>query len=1098
MNKIKKLFLTVVTAVILAMCGLMVACGEPKAVDQTSIKYDGQLITWSEVAKVDGYVVTINGGNEYSAPTNQFAYPVQDTEDRIEITVKAKKKNKMSEGSTKLFTRLPQIKVDDITFDENGKMTWTAVPGASEYILKINGKDTRTAGTVYTNFVQGQTNTIQIMPVAPGDSSFSSWSQQLTKEYLAPPTNIKYDGQFITFVGTTSAQNYALYINGALFDNKVHSGYTYSSDKTFTMQLQALGDGQNTFNSVLGESKKFVFLPEIKEFEVNDESALTWEAIEDAKGYTVKMDGIEYQVEEPVFDKITAGKEVTIQVKARTDEGTIFFSKYSQEKKIRLLAAPVLRWNEGIKLDDGVARNCINWNAIDGDVGGYVMEITLPNGHVQTETISNGVVEFGEAQKMNFADPGEYKLRIRTMPTAGVDTTYPSAFSTPVIVHRLPAPNEAIQNFITSDPTNLKKGVTISWQSVSGAVGYQLYKEDAVLGPRIENTIYSVPYSNFMSDDKVEGLKVNFFVQALGSYKFVPKTTGGTQLVLTLNSLMSTRLLADVEVLAQPKNLKLENYTASWDSVEKATGYGVKCVTVSKETDLDYDLKNLPDGVTEDFGVCAAGNGSNLLPSVFTPGIKLVRLAAPTEIGLDPQTDGDKLVWRGANGAERYDLCWSGQETAFVQFTSEDDINMSNYISTGSKSLFMRSVGNEWKPTENTYYVTSRPSATVTFTKLAVPTFEKTIVNGDNYLVWNAPQNLQGKDITYKIYDESGTLLSTVNKTEYDISQLDGGRYSYWVKAIGDGETYLTSEKSVTLTFTKLPKPEVKVKGNAYTWTYDEYIPEDFVVYIDGKLVKTVSYDVNTSEYSYVPDVFVEPKKEGVPVRIYARGDRMETIDSADYTKSQKTIKASSPAFKLSYVNEDGTPATHYVENGKLVVTVTTESNFTNGYRVVISNKNGASVTGYIKEANAEGKYVYDEYYVTSSDACSVQVFALGGMFDDKAEPYNYYVASDSQAAKTMTFLAAPTGVEKDGKSIVWKMPGAIPSSYTVEITCTHGDFKFENISATELKLSTINNWLTENGYEEITMANISAIKVYANGNGSTTIGSKAGVWDPV
>ena len=193
MNKIKKFFLTLATAILVAMCGLLVACGEPDGVAQTSIKYDGQLITWSEVAKVDGYVVTINGGTEYSAPTNQFAYPAKDTEDRIEITVKTKKKDKTSEGSTKLFTRLPEIKTEDITFDENGKMSWPEVAGASEYVLKVNGKEQRTAGTVFEGFERGKTNTIQIMPVAPGDASFSKWSVQLTKEYLAAPTDIKYD-----------------------------------------------------------------------------------------------------------------------------------------------------------------------------------------------------------------------------------------------------------------------------------------------------------------------------------------------------------------------------------------------------------------------------------------------------------------------------------------------------------------------------------------------------------------------------------------------------------------------------------------------------------------------------------------------------------------------------------------------------------------------------------------------------------------------------------------------------------------------------------------------------------------------------------------
>ena len=88
--KIKKFFLTLITAIVVACCTLLAACGEPDAVDQSSIKYDGANITWTAVDNADGYTVQIDGGNEYNASTNKFTYKAPATAEQVEITITAK------------------------------------------------------------------------------------------------------------------------------------------------------------------------------------------------------------------------------------------------------------------------------------------------------------------------------------------------------------------------------------------------------------------------------------------------------------------------------------------------------------------------------------------------------------------------------------------------------------------------------------------------------------------------------------------------------------------------------------------------------------------------------------------------------------------------------------------------------------------------------------------------------------------------------------------------------------------------------------------------------------------------------------------------
>ena len=62
---IKKIFITLATIMMVALCGLFAACGEPEAIDQTTIKYDGKTITWQGV-DAERYEVSINGGTVYS------------------------------------------------------------------------------------------------------------------------------------------------------------------------------------------------------------------------------------------------------------------------------------------------------------------------------------------------------------------------------------------------------------------------------------------------------------------------------------------------------------------------------------------------------------------------------------------------------------------------------------------------------------------------------------------------------------------------------------------------------------------------------------------------------------------------------------------------------------------------------------------------------------------------------------------------------------------------------------------------------------------------------------------------------------------------
>ena len=146
-----------------------------------------------------------------------------------------------------------------------------------------------------------------------------------------------------------------------------------------------------------------------------------------------------------------------------------------------------------------------------------------------------------------------------------------------------------------------------------------------------------------------------------------------------------------------------------------------------------------------------------MLPSNYTPAKNIVRLAPPTDIHLVPDEDGDALTWNAANSnADHFEVYWNDEPETAVNATELGDIG--KYITTGSRGLFMRAVANYEDKATGTYFITSKPSATVTFVKLEPVTFNNELVKGNKF-VWNAPGNVDGTSIQYRVYQNNGIAL---------------------------------------------------------------------------------------------------------------------------------------------------------------------------------------------------------------------------------------------------------------------------------------------------------------------------------------------------
>ena len=1061
--KIKKFFLTLITAIVVACCTLLAACGEPDAVDQSSIKYDGANITWTAVDNADGYTVQIDGGNEYNASTNKFTYKAPATAEQVEITITAKAGDKTSESASKLFTRLPKIEEANITFDENGKMSWTEVEGANEYILEINGKEVRTAALEYNEFPKGQSNQIRIKPIALDDSSFSEWSVQLNKDYLAAPTNVKYDGQYLTWKGSSISNKYSVYINGALYNNNVTgTSYEYNANSTsFDVEIQNNGNGTSCFNSDKCESSRWIFLADITEFDIKD-GILTWPAVEEAQGYVVEMDKVKYDVSTNAFDKIVAGKEVSIRVKPVTAEGTAYFANFSPEQNLTLLKAPTLEWDQNMVLD-GEARNAISWDLVEGDVGGFNVKVVSPSGQTRVDQVGSTMTMYGEAQNEMFIETGKYEVSIQAYPVEN-SSSFHSAYSKPLIIERLAAPVAAMQNFIKSDNTDVKEGFQLTWQAVHGAYKYQIYKENLPILGETENTTAHIPFNQIITEDQTSGAVINYSIRSVGGKKEIDGTTH-----YMLSSLAANDLPAQITVLAQPTNLTIEEYTATWTNVPNASGYAIKSTDASSTTDPSYDLSKLPVGVIEDFGVCAKGNGGNILPSLYTAGVKLVRLSAPTNIRLQPNSDGDRLQWdEPANTkAIRYDVYWAGSEENVTNAAQISNIR--DYMTTTSVTLHMRSAANYWDG--NTYYLTSPASDTVKFTQLLQPTFETEKVDGNNYLIWKAPSNVQNVAIQYRVFIDGIAEGETVKDTKFNIEGLSSGSHSFKVKALSDGKTFVSSDESDEVSIYKLETPVVTREGAEYKWEQVD-LASGYVVKIGD-----VEYNLDADELSFAPN-FKNFNEEGYPVSIYAKGDNVDEINSESWSTKQVAKRAGTPQFKVYYCDEEGNLATQQVANGQIRVEITEasyERGDTIGYRIVIGGTTHDLMEGRV--------YKYD---VSEAMEYKVEVYAKGGTFNDSGTIY--YVESNTDAAKTIKVMPAPAvgDIVKESTCIKWGVVnGATTYGYTVRVTLKDGTVVETVVYGTTVSYSVMTEDVDGNEVT-VTANDITKVEICTNGNGNS------------
>ncbi len=1024
--KNKLLAVVLVTLLVVASVFVLASCGKNKLTPPTGIQYDGAVIRWNSVENATKYHVKINDLSEIATVGTSYAYQ---TNSQFTVTITALN-DKNEESASHTF--VPLQRIDSFEVSEKGELSWNPVNGATGYVLSINGIETSVYDTRYT-FNEAGTYTVKVKPSAQSaDESttyYSVWSSERTiticknvdvDSIQYSPMNLR-----VNWASVQGAAKYHLVITGGAYEiDEIVTGTSFDYDagmQSFTVRVQALGNGSSSFDSKDMVEKKMVYLEAAKNLRVVD-GFLYWDEVAGATGYQLKINNVLQQatINECKMGNFPVQQTITVSILPVSTD-TVYFSSWSADFSFLILQAPVLQWND-LALD-GQVNNNIYWDTVNG-ASGYQVKVMFGDVEIASETLGQDVRAYGNA----YLDAGTYEVSIKALAPSTTSNTSDSAYSAPIRITRLKAPSLASGNAITSNPNNVAEGFTVTFTPVGGAVQYKIWKDEAeyavIDGSRAQYTDSAVIDPNFITAQQY-----SYKIQAIG--RSIRQEGNGVQSVF-LNSLSATSLAFNISVLPAPTNPYMDGFNLRYNSVTGAFGYTVNVdgKTHAKD-DTSFDLSILSGGTNHVVKVCARGNGGTTLSSNYTPGIDVYRLAAPTNITIETNAGSDgqlKFDYDTKGSADSFNLIIKGY-TEPIAINSQTNIR--SHITTEGTTIHLVAVANHYDAAGKLYTMTSEASQTKMFTKLEAPGCGEKPFNHTSFS-WNAPGNIDSYTPTYRVANAQEVIQgAAINATTMDLSTLPAGNYSFMVMAIGDGSTYINSDYSTPQEIKKLETPKVTIDkvNNCYTWnTVSNAV--NYSVYVDGVLVAG-DFNKANSTFTYSPN-FTEDTIYNV--EFYAIGDNIKTVSSSPYKIAQEIDQVKTPEFKWQYVAN--------VQDGANGLTYDVlESYDVNGYFLLEITKQPEHATGYFFNIGGT-TYETDKSYCYkiphSEGSVKLSVYARGGSFDDTY----YYLDSKRTTEITVNLLKTPDGITIDEYgTIEWN---AIPNATRYFITVIYNGTTYD------------------------------------------------------
>ena len=551
--------------------------------------------------------------------------------------------------------------------------------------------------------------------------------------------------------------------------------------------------------------------------------------------------------------------------------------------------------------------------------------------------------------------------------------------------------------------SNTATGVKISWNSVSKAEKYRVFRKNA--GGAWE-PLGDTASTNYTDKNVTSGKSYSYTVCCVSA--------DGKELTSAYDSTGKSTTYIGVPIISSLENVD-GGIKITWGKVSGAEKYRVfyknssgSWTKIADTASTSYTYTDVKTGTGYTFTVrCVTSDGKDYTSAYDTAGKSTAYIAKPKLSAVENVATGVKITWNKATGAEKYRVFY---KTASSGWTKIADTASTSYTWTGAKSgtnyaFTVRCVTSDGKSYTSAYDTTGKSIKYVAAPKISS-------VNADNngtVIKWDKVSGAEKYRVYYKTASTGWTKIADTASTSYTwTGAKKDTKYTFTVRCItSDGKSYLSSYDSVGvgLSYLSAPKLTSATSGNTgavISWEKVSGAENYRVYYKTASSGWTKITDTTSTSYTWTG------AKGGTN---YTFTVRCTTADGKTYMSGYDTTGKS-----LKYV---AAPTISSVSNVETGVSITWgKVSGAENYRVYYKTGSGSwtkiadtTSTSYIwKGAKSGTDYTFTVRCITS---------------DGKS-----YTSGYDTKGKSIKYVAAPTissvsNVEK-GVSISWgKVSGA-------------------------------------------------------------------------
>lgn len=442
--------------------------------------------------------------------------------------------------------------------------------------------------------------------------------------------------------------------------------------------------------------------------------------------------------------------------------------------------------NANYTLKAGTQQTLANILSAEGNVGTIYYETSNPN----VATVSDsGIITTkanGTCKIYAISTGGSFDAIGVTVSSSGSSGSTVTSLDTPTL----------------KDAASTTSGIKVTWNKVSNAAGYALYRKISSTSWSRIATISSGSTVSYTDTDVTSGETYTYTVRATnGSVNSGYDNTGISCLYLSTPALSSI------------SNSTNNGITVNWEKVPGATGYTfwrktsstswTKIATISSGSTVSYtDTSDLASGTTYIYTVRAFTSGA--LSAYDTSGLSRMYLSNPKLASTAINNGSISVNWNSVTGATGYTVWRKTASSGWTKLTTLSSGSATTYkdtaVSSGTTYIYtVRAFSGNGQSNYDTTGIQKMYLATPALNSAASTSSSVTVK-------WDAVTGATGYTVWRKVSGASWSKIATLSSdstTSYtDSSSLTAGTtYIYTVRAFADGALSAYDTTGISVVF---------------------------------------------------------------------------------------------------------------------------------------------------------------------------------------------------------------------------------------------------------------------------------------------------------